>query len=166
MNSQAVAGFRYLVETIDKDGIVIESEVVDNLIPTEGINHILSVAFKGSSQVTTWYLGLFEANYTPAIGDTAATLPGLATESTAYTSGTRVAWVSGAVAGGSVDNVASRAEFTANATKTIYGGFLSSSPAKGAATGVLTSIVRFASPRVLDSGSILRVTAGLTITST
>lgn len=108
---------------------------------------------------------MYEGNYTPIAGDTAATFPASATESAAYAEATRPALVLGAVTAGAVDNVASRAEFTANASKTFYGGFVSSAAAKGSTSGVLLSAVRFASPKVLSSGEILRVTAGFTLVS-
>jgi hypothetical protein len=162
--NQAKAGFTYLVEVI-KDGVVTDSETVHNLIPVEGINHMLGVTFKGASQVTSWYVGLFEGDYTPLPSDDAATFPGLATETTAYDETVREALTLGTVTGGVVDNSASRAEFTFNATKTVRGGFISSSSVKGGTTGVLISAVKFASPKSLDSGAILRVTAGNQIVS-
>lgn len=163
MNSTAQAGFAYLIEVI-KNGVVIDREVAHNVMPTEGANHIISSALTGGSQVSTWYLGLYEGNYTPTVADTAALLPGLAVECTAYTDATRKVWAPGAVAGGSVNNSATKAEFTFNAAKTVYGGFMTSAPAKGATTGALVSVVRFPSPKVLDIDSILRVTAGITLT--
>lgn len=164
MNQQLNGGFEYLVEVL-RNGEVISSERVHNLMPTEGLDHILSVAMKGGSQVPTWYIGLFEGNYTPVATDTAATLPGLATESTAYDEATRVAWNEGSIVTGALSNSASKAEFTANAVKTIYGGFISSNQTKGSTTGVLLSVVRFGSPKTLEAGSVLRVTAGFTLTS-
>lgn len=164
MNAHVEAGFTYLIETV-KNGVVVESETVHNLMPTEGANHILSAAFKGGSQVTTWYIGLYEGNYTPSVADIASTFPGLAAETSAYTSSTRVAWAPGTVVAGILDNSSNRAEFTFTAAKTVYGGFMSSAAGKGATTGALVSLVRFPSPRVLDADSILRVTAGITLTS-
>jgi len=164
MNANAKAGFTYLVEVV-KNGIVIGSEVCHNLLPVEGANHLINVALKGGAQVPTWYVGLFEGNFTPSVNDVAATLPALATECTAYVGATRGIWVPGAVAAGGADNSESRTEFTFTAAKTVYGGFMSSAPAKGATAGALISLVRFSSPRVLDIDSILRVTAGFTLTS-
>ena len=158
------AGFKYTFEVIDKLGRVIDTFEEHNLMPTEGLNHMLSAVFKAATQVPTWYIGLYEGNYTPAGTDTAATFPAAATESTAYTSATRVAWVPGTAAAGVLDNTASKAEFVGNATKTLYGGFMSSVAAKGATTGTLISAVRFSSPRTLDADSTLRVTAGITLT--
>jgi hypothetical protein len=134
-------------------------------MPTEGANHMLNATLKGGAQVSTWYLGLYEGNYTPSVSDTAATFSSMATETSGYTATTRLAWAPGTVVAGVLDNSSARAEFTFNAPKTIYGGFMSSAPAKGATSGVLMSLVRFPSPRVLDTDSVLRVTAGITLTS-
>lgn len=158
-------GLVYTIDVLDKDGNVTDSEVIHNLIPTEGLNHTLGVLFKGASQVPTWYIGLYEGVYTPGPTDTAATIAASATECSAYAETSRVPFVSGAVAAGSVDNSASRAEFTMNANKTVYGGFLVSSSTKGGTNGVLLSVVRFTSPKVLESGSVLRVTAGASFSS-
>jgi hypothetical protein len=164
MNSEMQGGFEYLIEVL-KDGVVIDSEVVRNVMPLQGANHILGVALAGASQVSSWYVGLYEGNYVPSGSETAALLPSTATECTAYSSATRAAWTPGSVANGTVNNSASKAEFTFTASKTVYGGFITSAPAKGATTGVLTSVVRFSSPRTLDTDSVLRVTAGFTLTS-
>ena len=64
-----------------------------------------------------------------------------------------------------LDNSASRAEFTMNAAKTIYGAFMTSAPAKGATTGVVISSVRFSAAKNLVATDILRITAGMTLTS-
>lgn len=164
MSIQVKAGFTYLVEVV-RDGRVIDSETVHNLMPAEGLNHVLGVTFKGESQVTSWFVGLFEGNYTPVAGDTAASFPGSATECTAYSEATRRALTLGAIAAGSADNTGSRAEFTMNANKTVYGGFVTSASAKGATTGTLISAVRFASAKSLSSDDVLRVTAGFTLAS-
>lgn len=156
--------FTYLVEHI-RNGEVIDSEVTHNLVPIEGLNHFAGVALKGVAQVGTWYIGLYEGNYTPQLSDTAATLPAAATEVTAYDEATREALVLGTVSGGAVNNSASPAEFTASATKTIRGGFISSAGGKGATTGVLASVIKFTTPKALDDGDVLRVTAGFTFAS-
>lgn len=164
MNEQLRGGFVYTLEHV-RDGQVIDREVVRNLMPTEGVNHMLSTQFKGTAQVATWYIGIYEGNYTPTIADTAAGLPAAATETTAYTAATRVEFVEGAVSGGSLDNSASKAEFVFNAAKTIYGAFMSSVATKGAVSGVLASVVKFSSPKTFGSGDTLRVTAGFTLAS-
>jgi len=166
MNEPIKAGFTYLVEVVDKrTGQVRDAEVVKNLMPIEGIHHMINVSMKSGTQVATWYIGLYEGNYTPVSADTMATFPASATESVAYAETTRRAFVPGTVAAGAVDNAAAKAEFTINATKTVYGGFISSSSAKGGTSGVLLSAVRFGSPKSLGADDILRVTAGFTIAS-
>ena len=157
-------GFTYVIEHV-RDGRVIDREVQHNLVPVEGLNHFAGVALKGTSQVTAWYVGLYEGNYTPQVTDTAAALPAAATEVTAYSEATRVALTLGSISGGAVTNTASPAEFTATSAKTVRGGFISSASAKNATTGVLTSVVKFASPKSLDTGDKLRITAGFTFTS-
>lgn len=164
MNTQLTAGFTYLAEQI-RDGVVIDREVVHNLMPTEGLNHMLGVTFKSATQAATWYIGLFEGNYTPTLSDTAAAFPAAATETTAYAETTRVEFNEGSIASGSLDNSANKAEFTFNAIKTVYGGFISSASAKGGTTGALTSVVRFASPKAFAVGDVFRVTAGFTLAS-
>ena len=165
LNEKTKAGFRYLVEVLDPAGRVVDSEVIDNLMPIEGVNHMLGVLLKGGSQYTSWAIGLFEGSYTPTIADTMATFPGDATECTAYESATRMGFTAGDVAGGTASNSAAAAEFVFTADKTVRGGFIASSGVKGGTTGVLLSAVRFASPKVISSGGTLRVTAGLSIVS-
>jgi hypothetical protein len=164
MNSQAALGFSYRLRITHTDGRVEES-VDHNLIPIEGLNHMMSVTFKGATAVPTWYLALFEGNYTPTTNDTAATFAANATECVAYTPTTRPEFVEGNVAGGAVDNSAALAVFTFTAAKTIYGGAMLSSSVKGGTTGVLVSIARFASPKVMESGAKLEVLAGNTLVS-
>lgn len=164
MNDTIKAGFEYLVEVV-KDGVVIDREVAHNLLPTEGINHMMNVALRNGSQIATWYVGVYEGNYTPLASDTAAAFIAAAVETTTYSEATRPEWAEGSVVTGAVNNTASKAEFTSTANKTVYGGFLISSPTKGASGGTLLSVVRFSSPKTFEMGSVLRVTAGFTMTS-
>lgn len=164
-HNQAKAGFTYTVETI-KDGQVIDTDVVTNLIPIEGLNDMLGVWLKGGTQPAGFYVGLYEGNYTPVPGDTAAAFPAAATELTAYDEATRVALVLGSVASGAVSNAANPAVFTGSTNgKQAMGGFISTAPAKGATTGTLASAVRFTSPKSLDDGTVLRVTCSFQIVS-
>lgn len=166
MENAAKAGFTYTLETI-KNGKVIDREVVHNLLPIEGLNYLIGAGLKAASPYTTWYVGLFEGAYTPVPGDTMAAFPAAATELTAYEESTRRTLVLGAIADGTVDNLASKAEFTGTTDgKQAAGGFIASSPTKGATSGVLISAVRFTSPKALDDGTVLRVTGGFAITST
>lgn len=162
----AKAGFIWTIEAI-KDGVVVDKETIHNLIPVEGINYLISAGLKGGTPITNWYVGLYEGAYTPVPGDTAAAFTTAATELTAYSETTRQALTLGAVANGTSDNTASLAAFTGTTNgKLAQGGFISSAPTKGAASGTLISAVKFSSPKSFDAGTILRVTAGFAISST
>lgn len=130
------------------------------MVPTQGLNHMLGVVLKQEAQVPQWYVGLFEGDYTPGPSVTAATLPALAQECTAYTESTRVPLVTGAVLAGATSNATDLAEFNFASERTVRGAFIASAPTKGAATGVLLAAVRFPSPRVMSANSTLRVFVG------
>lgn len=153
--SQLALGGRFLVQHVRR-GEVIDEEELKNLVVNEGLNHILDVVLHGASQVGTWYLGLFEGNYTPVATVTAATITAASTECTAYDESTRVAYDEAAASGQSITNSASKATFTMNASKTVYGAFLASASAKSATTGVLLSAARFGSSKaVVDDDQLL-----------
>lgn len=156
-----------LVWTFDvlRNGEVIDTSTIHNLLPQEMVTYLMNAGLKGGTQVTTWYMAPYEGNYTPVSTDTAATFPAAATECTAYDEATRREWVEGSVVSGVLNNLASKAEFTFNAVKTIYGGFLTSNPTKGASTGVLGSVVRLPSPKTPGIGDVLRLSAGFSLTS-
>lgn len=158
------AGFTYHLEVV-RNGETVDSDWFHNIIPTEGINHIINTVFAGGVQIPTWYIGIFEGNYTPVAADTAATFSSLSTESSAYSEVARPLWQKGAVSGGLITNVQNRAVFTMNASKTIYGAFMSAASPKQSTTGTLISAARFNSPKILTSGDVLNVTAGLTLSS-
>ena len=150
---------------IIRDGKVIDEFEDHNLVVNEGLNHILNTQFTGSTQVGTWYLGLFEGNYTPVATVTAATIASASTECTAYTSSTRPEFVEAAAASQSVTNSANRASFVFNATKTIYGAFLISSSTKSGTTGTLFSAARFSASKAVESGDELLLTYTFTASS-
>lgn len=157
-------GLKHLNEVIIPS-VVLSVEDVTNLIPTEGLNYLLGAGLTGQTAYATWYIALFEGNYTPVGTVTAATFPAAATESTAYTETNRVTWSPGAISAGSVSNTASKAVFTINATKTIYGIAQSSVNTKSATTGVLVSVARFATAKSVVADDILNVTSTISMTS-
>ncbi|CAN5813559.1 hypothetical protein BH20PSE1_BH20PSE1_00960 [soil metagenome] len=158
-------GWLYTVEHI-RDGRVLSVERVHNLAPLEAREYLLSVGANAGSQITTWYCGIFEGNYTPIDSNTMANFPGLATECVAYDEASRPEWVEAAPSAGNITNSASKAVFTINASKTIYGAFLSSSAVKSGVAGKLLSTARFATAKVMDAGEILRVTGTIQSVST
>lgn len=157
-------GGEFMYELV-RDGFVIDTWTEKNLVTTEGLNHLMNVTFKASTQAGTWYIGLFEGNYTPNAADTAAAFPAAATETTAYDETSRQVWNTAAVATGVLTNTANKATFTINDSKTIYGMFLTSASAKSATSGTLFSATRFSSARDVIDNDELRVTYVLTAAS-
>lgn len=151
--------------TLIRAGKIIDEWEDDNLVVNEGLNHMNDVTFRGSTQVSPWYCGVFEGNYTPVATVTAATITSASTECTAYDEATRVAYVEAASASQITTNSASRATFTFNATKTIYGAFLVSASAKSATTGTLFSAARFASSKNVAAADELLLTYTFTSAS-
>ena len=105
-----------------RKGQMIDHWTDHNLCTDEGLTHIMDIAFSDGTQITDWFVIIFEDSHSPAAGDTYA-VPGF-TESTAYDEATRPAWQEAGVSSKTITNSANKATFTMNATKTIYGGAL------------------------------------------
>lgn len=148
-------GGKFIGEIV-RNGEIIDRWEDHNLVVNEGLNHLLDTVFHGGTPVTTWYLGVFEGNYTPVATVTAATIAAAATECTAYDESTRVEYAEAAASSQSITNAASKATFTFNASKTIYGAFLASASGKSATSGVLFSAARFGTAKaVADDDQLL-----------
>ena len=163
-SQKLLVGGKYSGQII-RDGLIIDEFEDDNLVVNEGLNALLDIMFHAATQVTSWYLGVFEANYTPVSTATAATIASAATECTAYTSGTRPSYDEAAAASQSTTNSASRASFIFNATKTIYGAFLISNSTKGGTSGTLFSAAQFSASKSVVSGDELLLTYTFTASS-
>jgi len=140
---------------IVRDGQIIDEFEDKNLVVNQGLNALLDIMFHGSAQISTWYLGVFEGNYTPVASVTASTIAGDSTESMAYDEASRPAFDEAAASGQSITNSASRATFTFNASKTIYGAFLISDSVKSGTAGTLFSAARFSSTKNVVAGDQL-----------
>jgi len=132
----------YLVECVKPNGEIRWTSEAYNLVPTGGLNDSLDKHLKGSTYTAAWYVGLTDGTPTPNAADTMASHAGWV-EVTDYNEASRPALVLGAVAAGSVDNSASKASFTLNATVTIGGAFIVSVNTKGGSTGVLYGVGPF-----------------------
>ena len=155
--NQLLMGGSFHAELI-RDGKIIDEFDFDNIVVNEGLNSALNVVFNGASPITSWYVGLFQGNYTPVSSDTAATIAANSTECSAYTAGVRQNFVTVASTAQLITNTASRASFTFNSAQTIYGAFLASTATINGTTGVLMSAARFATQRVVASGDQLLLT--------
>lgn len=149
-----------------RNGKIIDEWEEKNLVVNEGLNHLLAAVLNGSTQVGTWYIGLFEGNYTPVSTDKAANIAANAVECTAYNETLRQRWSCNAPTGQSITNTSTKASFAINATKTIYGAFLISDSAKSGTTGTLFSASKFTAPRNVIIGDELLVTYTVSASST
>lgn len=162
--NQLEVGGVFICEHV-RAGEVIDSWEQPNIVVNEGLNSLLGIMFNGVTQIGTWYLGLFEGNYTPVATLTAATVTAASTECVAYDEAARVAYNEAAAASQSITNSANRATFTFNATKTIYGAFLVSASAKSATTGTLFSAARFSAAKSVVAADQLLLTYTFTASS-
>lgn len=149
-----------LVTARNKDGEVLWTERLKNLITDEGKDYGLDVALLAATQLTAWYLALIDTGGTLASGDTYASHAGW-TENTNYDEAARPTW-SGADTGvGTADNSASKATYTiSTGGATIAGVAFVSDSTKGdtvAAGAKLYSESLFAAERALSAGDTLTV---------
>lgn len=130
------------------------------MIPQVGVNHIAGlVRGDGTAPISSWYIGLFEGNYVPTKGVTAADLPGVVGECTAYSQASRPAMLHVFDGESVIHNRNNRAVFSITADKTIYGAFVCSGATKGGNTGLIMLMERFSSPQILKAGTEFSVPA-------
>lgn len=155
----------YRVECVGEDGALKWADEFDNIVVTTGLNELLTDTFKASAYTAAWYVGLTAATPTFAAGDTMASHGGW-TESAAYSEGARQTLTLGSVSGGSVNNSASKAVFSINATATVGGAFVANNSTKSGSTGVLYGGGAFTEGnRSVVNGDTLSVTVTLTVTA-
>ena len=163
MNAIRLPGFTYVGEVVSADGRVLDTFSVGNLIPQQGINYVIGALDGTGSVIPAWYLGVFKNDYTPVNNTTASALPTTIGEHTGYDEGSRPPWTPTYDNIGRLDNEGSLAEFTMNQDVTLYGAFIVSESTKGGGAGTLLSIARFPSPKQIESGSVLRIRAGVEV---
>ena len=132
----------------------------DNLIPTEGLAHILNVALGTAAKPAGLYLALFSGATAPAANWGAASFAAVASEivsqTEGYTTATRPVWTPVNTNTGSIDNLASVASLTiATASQlNVTGAALLTNSTRGGTTGALVSASLYAAPRVFQNGDI------------
>jgi hypothetical protein len=157
-----VASGRFHVLCYDKNGDLKWEEKNDNLVVNVGLQYMAGVALTSTTQITTWYIGLWGAgaSNSPAAGDTMASHAGW-TEFTGYSNATRVSptFTAATNANPSVVTNATAAAFSINASGTVGGAFLTSGSAKSGTAGTLFSGSDFTGgDRSVVSGDTLNVT--------
>jgi hypothetical protein len=158
-------------ECFDKNGNIKWQELNrPNMIVTEGLNSLLDVYLDAGTQIAAWYVIPIETNTAPALTMTYA-VP-VFTECTAYTESDRQAYDPAAASGGVMTNVASKAVFSINDTKIIYGAALvgggTDADVKGdvAGGGTLFCYSKFSAGKGVESGDTFRITISVTIANT
>lgn len=150
-NGLIIRGFVF-AELLDANGNVIWQEHSENLVVDEGIDFIIDTALSGSTQDTTFFVGLKDTG-SPASNWTLAS--GL-TEINPY-AGNRPAWTENNTGSDqSVSNSSSPASFSINATDTVYGCFLATVDTGTA--GTLIGADDFGAPQAVASGNTLNIT--------
>lgn len=164
------AGGVFTVTCVDKDGNEKWVDIAPNLVVNTGLQDMNTKFFTGSAYTAAWYVGLVNgtsATTTFSGGDTLATHAGW-TENSSY-SGTRKTATFGSATLSNISNInnsASTASFTMNATATIAGAFLTN--VASGATGLLFSAADFQSPgdRSVINGDVLLVTYSFNLSAT
>jgi len=149
-----------------RDGQLIDAWTEHNLVTNEGLTALLGVMFRQWPQVDTWYVFIIESNEDPS-GATTYASPGM-TECTAYDETSRRAYVINSGVTTVLSNSESKASFTINATKTIYGAGLVSGVTKADTTSGLTlyNYSKFSSSKSVADDDVLKVTITITAQDT
>lgn len=163
MNHNVKIGQYYKVECFDKNGEKKWEDGFENLVVTTGRNQYLDATLKTGATSPVWYVGLKDAVAAVA-GDTMSSHAGWA-ELVPYSNAVRPTFTPGTIASGSVDNSASKAVFTVNATSTVGGAFLANNSTKSGTTGILLGAGEFGAARSVINGDTLNVTVTCSITS-
>jgi hypothetical protein len=150
-----------------------------NVCTIEGLNYLLNVGWPHSGwdsddYIDTWYLCVFEDDYTPLETDTYVS-PGYSEVDTLQDTASRPTFQPGVASGKSKSNVLNKASFTFALNTTIYGGSMvggsSGSVIGGTAPGsgptnVLFCASKFsAGSQLIVAGDVIKVTVTLNAAS-
>lgn len=143
-----------------------------NLIPTEGLAHILNVALGTTPKPANYFLALFSAAAQPTATWTAASFAATASEITSMTEGyaeaVRPKWTPINTSTSSIDNMA-----TGNVAKvtmrtatsiTVQGAAMLTTSARGGTTGALISAAKYSAPRTFQDGDTYEIGYRISLT--
>lgn len=149
-----------------------EWQRTENLIPTEGLAHILNVALGTTPKPAGYYLALFSAAAQPAANWTAASFATTASEivssTEGYSSATRPTWTPTNTAANSIDNMTAgnvaKVTIRTASSLTVQGAAMLTSSSKGGTTGALISASKYATPRVFQDGDTYEIGYRISLT--
>ena len=157
----------FIVECYRKGKLIWTETPKDghNVFTAEGLTHMLAVTLGGKTLIDPFYAVLYEDNAPPADADTYA-IPGYTECGAGVDEATREIYVD-VVTSKSCTNAASKASYTFNAAKTIYGAALvggSSTKADvtDAATHVLLCGGNFTASRAVVDDDVINLTYQVT----
>lgn len=142
----------------------------ENLIPTEGLAHILNVALGTTPKPASYHLALFSAAAQPTASWTAASFASTASEivsmTEGYSSATRPTWTPANTATNSIDNMAAVAKVTMRTASslTVQGAAMLTNSSKGSTAGALISASKYAAPRVFQDGDTYEIGYRISLT--
>ena len=155
----------YLVEHFRRGDKIDEWEF-ENTITNQGLIYLLNAGLAGLSALTTWYVGVFQNNYTPVATDTASSIVGNAGEFTGYSGGARPTFPPvQASSSPTLTNTASKAAFNFTGSATLTGAFLISSATPGSNSGTLYSAGQFGSSKPVANLDSITITYSTSLTS-
>lgn len=148
----------WIGELFGPDGKLKARRVTRNTVVNEGKNSILNVYFLAATPLPNWFMGLIDNSSFSVIAaaDTLAAHAGWI-EFTAYSAGTRPAWVPATSTAQSLTNT-TPISFAITGSATLKGGLIASNSTKGGTTGVLWSAAIFGTPLVVNNGDTFRNT--------
>lgn len=145
------------VECYGPDGNLKWTDVIENLVVNTGLDEILDKFYKGSGYTAAHYIGLTDGTPDFQAADTLASSAW--TEVSAYDEAVRQPLTMGTVSGQSVDNDASKGQFTIDTNSTTIGGaFIALSSTKDETASILVGGGAFtAGDKSLDDNDTLNV---------
>lgn len=144
---------------LDVNGFWIVATATTNSYTFEHTSTASSTASGGGASVTYIYITSDDTAAAITTGASGANQWG---ELTAYTESNRPTLTLGSVSGQSVDNSASKAVFTMNATNIVKGSLVVSTNTKAGTTGILAGAGAYAAERTVENGTVLNVTVTTT----
>lgn len=161
-----VQGFASLRGLDEKGRPFTDWQHFPNGAVTVGLNSLLNVGFRATTQISAWYIGLINESGFSALSaaDTSASHSGWS-ELTDYSSGTRPAWAPNAASGGTLATT-SPVSFTINASVSVRGMFLASSSTKSSVVDTLWATAVNGSGQAFTSSQTCQVSYSIVLTPT
>ena len=147
-------------ECYSAEGELRWREIVHNIVVDEGLYYSLDAVFMGATTYSSWYVGLFNTDSTPASTWDYAGINTDQTEFTSYDESTRPQWSPSSIVTLALsDEVSFTASTSVNTT--LYGSFLVNVSTKGdsaSGVGIMWCATRFGTPRPFVETEVLNIT--------